>query len=387
MIRGSINTMQSNVKYAQSNFFQSLQQKLNLPPDFSFGELLTGLGPRHARRDLLRVATILASVPVGLTGIRYLMLYGNKAIYDDSPSAPRGTYVITPEDYYETLRRELEEKEQEEAEQEKKSSSVAGHTKTAISAPIHRVMNVLAQYPLLAVGSLAIPFGSTYLANEYIFKPMEKGYLRATIDKDKQEYLQELRRTALLSKKILNDELPTEELLRLPYETRQQIADKVSRRLGVDYYSVLDVDPPSKKLGSHLKEGQFGLAWSLMRGLYALPALAFAVGVASAVSEHPLGTATKETAEAIRRWRAQSYPYLTESQITLPPPEFFEEEINYGPALDVKRPAEKELDTDDEEKIINKYVRERLKAIKADNDSATEDGVKEKRVRNTKILS
>jgi len=386
MTRDSRNTMRSNVKSAQFDFFKKLIQKLNLPPDFSFGELLTGLGPRHARRDLLRVATILASVPVGLTGIRYLMRYGNKAIYDDSPSAPRGTYVITPEDYYEALRRELKENEQINAEQEKKSSSVAGHAKTA-SSPFARVMNVLAQYPLLAVGSLAIPFGSTYLANEYIFKPMEKGYLRATIDKDKQEYLQELRRTALLSKKILNDELSTEELLRLPYETRQQVADKVSRRLGIDYYSVLNVDPPSKKLGSHLKEGQFGLAWSLMRGLYALPALAFAVGVASAVSEHPLGTATKETAEAIRRWRAQSYPYLTESQITLPPPEFFEEEINYGPALDVKRPAEKELDTDAEEKIINKYVRERLKAIKADNDSATEDGVKEKRVRNTKILS
>ena len=146
-----VDTSSYSVKSAQS-----IWERFGLPPDFTIGEFISGLGVRHAQRDLLRIAAILASVPVGIAGLRYLAMYGNKDIYgrETAPSLPE--YVVTPEEYYEVLK---EEKQKKGFEKQVKTSAVkrsASNSDVSISPPStyalwSRLANVVSQYPLLSI--------------------------------------------------------------------------------------------------------------------------------------------------------------------------------------------------------------------------------------------
>lgn len=371
---------------------QTIWERFGLPPDFTVGELISGLGVRHAQRDLLRIATILASVPVGIVGLRYLATYGNKDIYgrETSPTLPE--YVVTPEEYYEVLKEEKQRKKEPE-EQIKTSSVKCGASDSSSNIPSsstyalwNRLVNIVSQYPLLSMGALAIPSAATYFATEYALKPLEKGYIKQTAREDKKEYLRQLRQTALLAKKVMRRELTIEDVKQLPEDVRQEIATNLTHRTGTDYYSLLDVpNPAATKAGSHTKQGFLDLIWSIPRLLYTLPTLSFGLGVLSGVRERPIGSALKKTEEAVHEWRAQNYPYLIESRVSLPPPEFFEENPNIVSETEVqkKRPT---LEDEEEQKIVNRYIQERLKAVKKTEDE--ESGkVTEKKVRGTKIIS
>jgi len=381
-----VDTSNYSVKSAQS-----IWERFGLPPDFTIGEFISGLGVRHAQRDLLRIAAILASVPVGIAGLRYLAMYGNKDIYgrETAPTLPE--YVVTPEEYYEVLKEEKQKKKDSEKQIKTSSTKCGASGSDANIAPPStyalwsRLVNVVSQYPLLSMGALAIPSAATYLATEYALKPLEKGYIKQTAKEDKKEYLRQLRQTALLAKKVMRKELTIEDVKQLPEDVRQEIATNLTHRTGTDYYSILDVPNPSTKMGSHTKQGFLDLIWSVPRLLYTLPTLSFGLGVLSGVRERPLGSALKKTEEAVHEWRAQNYPYLIESRVSLPPPEFFEE----GPDTFSESETEKKKsvpEDEEEQKVVNRYIQERLKAVKKTEDEGS-DKVTEKKIRGTKIIS
>lgn len=343
------------------------KQALRVP---SIGEILTGLGSSEAWRDFKRLALIGVSVPVGLLGLNYLRLYGNKDLLAGITTQDIPPTAITMEDYYKVL--EEEKKNLKSKKRVKKSSA---NTKLAANT-FQRVMNVFAHYPLLSIAALmGIPM-VTDVARKGLFQPLEKQMITKEIQDTKMEYLRTLRRTSLLSRKILSGTITDEELKSLPEEVRRRAAEKVRARTGVDVSGELGLK--SEKEAS-VKQAIWwlpGQLWSIVRIVPVLPTALFGMGVFEGYRQRPFGQSTQELKEQIKEWQSRVYPYMVEARSVLPPEEFFEEieEEEPAPAKRLKPKSESA------EEALNRYVKQRLRELE-------EAEAEVRKVRGTKILS
>lgn len=342
---------------------------------------LTGLGQNEAKRDALRFFLLAMSVPVGLAAIRELLTYSDPKILS-SNGISSNPYAITKEDYYEALRREYgEQKRQKKANYTPNPPSV-----------LEKALNVIARYPIASVGILLTPMIIGPLANRFISKEITKPFLERKIHDDKIRYLQELRRSVLLSKKVMRGELTEEDIANLPPEVKSEIEERLTRRLGSDF----DLDNSETKTGSFTKKGIgiISLPVTFVRALFAIPFIRYGLSAASAANQAPLWTSISETEKQLREWQAKTYPYEVESSIESAPVGFFDEDIEAAlgrfSGSSKKKPKSKS-ESDKELTVINRYLKERMQALK--EQSSQEDlrkdvsGVKETKVRGTKIVT
>ena len=354
-----------------------LKQALRMP---TLGEALTGLGPYEAWRDYSRLAIALTAIPVGLAGVNVLRMYGSKDLFAGKDPNRSDPVVITLKDYYKVL----------ELEKQKKR----GLKKKSSISVVSRLANVAAHHPFLSVAALGAPGLAGSMALKYVFKPIQKKYIKSEMQQAKLEYLQQLRAATLLSKRVNSGKLEAEDIENIPEDIRMRAAEKLRARTGRDFTSELKLDNKGsmEKLSGHIKQGILGiltsavsLPYSMLRVLYAAPLLSGSVGIAQGVQERPLNLSVPETERAIKEWKSRTLPYMDESGAALPPEEFFEEieEPEYSPPVreEQKTSVKPDLGTEAEERrIVNKYVQQRLKQLE-------DDRIKETKVRGTKIIS